>query len=97
MPGQRCRASQPFRATPEADVQCSQTEDTAKQTSRSADYALTPAKVGKQFEAASKAGARFAIVVGPEEWPAGEVMLKNLATQAQEQVKITELVTRLTK
>jgi histidyl-tRNA synthetase len=61
------------------------------------DYALTPAKVGKQFQAASAGGARFALVVGPEEWASGEVKLKNLATEKEERVKTADLTTKLTK
>lgn len=61
----------------------------------SVDYALTPAKVGKQFQAASASGARFALVVGPEEWKSGEVKLKNLATGEEERVKFAEARSRL--
>jgi histidyl-tRNA synthetase len=61
----------------------------------SIDYALTPAKVGKQFEMASALGARFAVVVGPEEWKTSEVTLKNLATTTQERVKVVELAKKL--
>ena len=61
------------------------------------DYALTPAKVGKQFQAASAAGARFALVVGPEEWKTGEVKLKNLATEKEERIKIADIAGRVTK
>jgi histidyl-tRNA synthetase len=56
------------------------------------DYSLTPAKVGKQFQTASALGARFAVVVGPEEWAAGEVKLKNLATSEERRVKTGEIV-----
>jgi histidyl-tRNA synthetase len=59
------------------------------------DYSLTPAKVGKQFQAASTLGARWAVVVGPEEWATGEVMLKNLASGTQERVKTTDLAGRI--
>jgi histidyl-tRNA synthetase len=44
------------------------------------DFALTAAKVGKQFQAAEQTGARFAVVVG-EEWPALKV--KELATREE--------------
>ncbi len=57
----------------------------------SIDYALTPAKVGKQFQAASASGARFAVTIGPDEWNAGEVKLKNLAAGTETRVKISEL------
>jgi histidyl-tRNA synthetase len=56
------------------------------------DYSLTPAKVAKQFQNASALEARFALVVGPEEWPAGEVKLKDLATQKEQRLKIADLV-----
>jgi histidyl-tRNA synthetase len=44
------------------------------------NYAFTEAKVGKQFESASASGARYALVIGTNEWKSGEVKLKNLAT-----------------
>jgi histidyl-tRNA synthetase len=59
------------------------------------EYPLTPAKVGRQFQAASTLGARWAVVVGPEEWATGEVMLKNLASGTQERVKTTDLAGRI--
>lgn len=59
------------------------------------DYALTNAKVGKQFQAASAAGAVRAVVVGTEEWAAGDVMLKDLATGQQDRVAAKDLANRL--
>ncbi len=59
------------------------------------DYPLTSAKVGKQFQTASVAGARAAVVIGPDEWKTGEVTLKTLSTGAQERLALTELVSRL--
>jgi histidyl-tRNA synthetase len=56
------------------------------------DYAFTPAKVGKQFQAASASGARFALVIGPDEWKAGEVKLKNLGSGDEKRVKIGEVI-----
>ncbi len=44
------------------------------------DYAMGPAKVGKQFQAAESLGAKFAVVVGAE-WP--EVKVKQLATRME--------------
>lgn len=55
------------------------------------EYALTPAKVGKQFEAAGRSGARYAVTIGADEWNAGEVKLKDLAAGQEERVKIAEL------
>lgn len=45
-----------------------------------ADYSLTPAKVGKQFQTAEQLGARVALLFG-DEWP--EVKLKDLRTGEQ--------------
>jgi len=61
------------------------------------DCALTPAKVGKQFQAASASGARYALVIGPDEWKSGEVKLKNLVSGMEEQVQVTDVTTKLTK
>lgn len=44
------------------------------------DFAMGQAKVGKQFQAAESAGARFAVVVGAE-WP--ELRIKQLATRSE--------------
>jgi len=59
------------------------------------DYSLTPAKIGKQFQTGAALGARYAVVVGPEEWAAGEATIKHLASQAQERVKLADLIGRL--
>jgi histidyl-tRNA synthetase len=59
------------------------------------DYSLTPAKIGKQFQTGAAFGAKFAVVIGPEEWAVGEITLKNLATQTQERVKIADIVGKL--
>jgi histidyl-tRNA synthetase len=44
------------------------------------DFAMTPAKVGKQFQSAEQLGARQAVLVG-DEWPVLKV--KTLATRAE--------------
>jgi histidyl-tRNA synthetase len=54
------------------------------------DYSFTPAKVGKQFQTAVAAGARFALVIGAEEWRSGDVKLKELATQKEERVSVSK-------
>ena len=56
------------------------------------DYALAPAKVGKQFQAAEQLGARVAILLG-DEWP--QVAVKDLATGKQELVVSGSLTTRV--
>ena len=59
------------------------------------DYALTETKVGKQFQAASAAGARYALTIGPDEWSAGEVKLKNLSMGTEERVRLAEVARRI--
>ncbi len=61
----------------------------------SIDYALSPAKVGKQFENASSLNARWAIVVAPQEWQGGQVKLKNMASGQEGAVAISEVAKRL--
>jgi histidyl-tRNA synthetase len=56
------------------------------------DYALAPAKVGKQFQAAEQLGAKVAILFG-DEWP--QVAVKDLATGEQELVESGSLTARL--
>jgi len=62
----------------------------------SVDYAFTETKVGKQFQNAVALGARFAVVVGPEEWRGGAVKLKNLAKGEEVTVNVSELVKHFT-
>jgi histidyl-tRNA synthetase len=52
------------------------------------DYALTGAKVGKQFQTAEHLGARAAVLVG-DEWP--QVKLKNLATREEQLIAPTDV------
>jgi len=56
------------------------------------DYPLSPAKVGKQFQAAEQAGARHALVIG-DEWP--QLKLKTLATREEALIPLEELPARL--
>lgn len=58
------------------------------------DYPLVGAKVGKQFEAASAAGAKFAVVIG-DEWAQGQTTVKTLATREEAKVSIAELRDKL--
>jgi len=59
----------------------------------SADFPLTGAKVAKQFQAAEKSGARFALVIGSE-YP--ELKLKILASRTEETGHADDLVDWLT-
>ena len=56
------------------------------------EYAWNPAKVGKQFQAAESAGARFAVVMG-QEWPT--VKLKKLASREGREVDVRDLLSAL--
>ncbi len=60
---------------------------------RRVDFALTAAKIGKQFQAAEAMGAKYAAVVG-HEWPL--VKLKTLATREESVVEASQLPMRLT-
>jgi histidyl-tRNA synthetase len=61
----------------------------------SIDYSLAAAKVGKQFEQAASLKARWAIVLGPQEWQSGQVKLKNMASGQEEAVTAGEVAARL--
>lgn len=56
------------------------------------DYPLTPAKVGKQFQAAEELGATIAILYG-DEWP--QVKMKTLATREEKLVPHQEILAHL--
>lgn len=50
------------------------------------DYPLKDQGFGKQFKAASGAGARFALVYGSDELERGQVKLRNMATREEEEI-----------
>jgi histidyl-tRNA synthetase len=54
-------------------------------------YNFKTGGIGKQFKDADARGARFTVVLGPEEVARGEVMLKEMATGTEKRVKIDEL------
>jgi histidyl-tRNA synthetase len=56
---------------------------------------LTPDKLGKQFKYADRIGAKFAVILGPDEVEAGKVTIKNFATGEQETVMQSELVIKV--
>jgi histidyl-tRNA synthetase len=56
------------------------------------DYPLTPAKVGRQFQAAEDLGARVALLYG-DEWP--EVKIKDMGSGEQELVAHERLLAHL--
>ena len=70
---------------PQALALVQELRDAGKRT----DFALAPAKVGKQFQAAENLGARLAVVIG-EEWP--RVKVKTLATREERELSREELL-----
>jgi histidyl-tRNA synthetase len=63
---------------------------------RAASY-LEFAKIPKQLKYADRIGARFAIIVGPDEAAQGLVTIKDLRTRSQTTVPQTEMVQQLKK
>jgi histidyl-tRNA synthetase len=61
----------------------------------SVEYALASQKLGKQLEQASARGARFAIVIGPDDRAKGEVQVKDLAARTQVAVRREAVVAAL--
>jgi histidyl-tRNA synthetase len=59
-----------------------------------ADHALTPQKMGKQFQLAESAKARFAVIVGAE-FPT--LIVKNLRTRDQMEVPAASLMQKLSE
>jgi histidyl-tRNA synthetase len=57
----------------------------------SAETPYSPAGVGKDLKAANQARARFAVIVGPDEWSSGQVNLKDLRTGQQRQLSLEDL------
>lgn len=57
----------------------------------SADTPFAPAGVGKDLKAASRDGARFAVIIGPDEWSAKAANLKNLEDGTERRVSIDAL------
>jgi histidyl-tRNA synthetase len=69
---------------PQALALVQELRDSGKRT----DFALAPAKVGKQFQAAENLGARLAVIIG-DEWP--RVKVKTLATREEREVSREEI------
>ncbi|HEV8613035.1 MAG TPA: histidine--tRNA ligase [Gemmatimonadales bacterium] len=61
------------------------------------EYALGDDKVGKQLKLADARGARFAVVLGPEEAARHAVVLKDLRGGSQREVPLPELAQELAK
>jgi histidyl-tRNA synthetase len=59
------------------------------------EYALNHNAVGKQLTLANTRGARFAVVIGPDDRAAGQVQLKDLQAKTQDAVPALSLAARL--
>jgi len=59
------------------------------------EYALAHQALGKQLKLADARGARFAVVIGPDDREKGEVMVKDLEAKTQEAVQRSDAVARL--
>ncbi len=57
------------------------------------EYALKAQAVAKQLKIAAARQAKTAVIIGPDEREAGEVMLRNLGTGAEERIAVDKLVT----
>ena len=57
------------------------------------EYALKKQALGKQIELASVRGARWAIVIGPDEVAAGMAVVRNLSDKSEKKVSLDQLVT----
>jgi histidyl-tRNA synthetase len=55
------------------------------------DLDLEARGFGAQMKAAGRSGARFAVILGEDEWKRGEVMLKDLESGAQRTVRVQDL------
>lgn len=60
-----------------------------------AETPYSPSGVGKDMKAATQHKIPLAVIVGPEEWEAHEVNLKNLTTGEQSRVPMGELANRI--
>jgi histidyl-tRNA synthetase len=59
------------------------------------EFAMNASALGKQLNLASSRGARFAVVIGPDDRARGEVQLKDLAAKTQDAIAVASLVSRL--
>ncbi len=59
-----------------------------REAGRRVDYALTPTKIGKQFQTAEHLGASMALLIG-EEWP--QIKLKKLGTREEFLIDASQL------
>jgi histidyl-tRNA synthetase len=61
----------------------------------SVDFDLEARGFGAQMKSAGKSGARALVLLGEDEWKRGEVVVKDLASGAQETIARSELPAKL--
>ena len=76
-------------ADSEKSAACMQVTQSLRESGRRVQFSLADAKVGKQFQAAEQAGAKFAVVVGSE-FP--NLSLKTLADRSEVRTSFDELI-----
>jgi len=59
------------------------------------EFAMNASGLGKQLTLASARGARYAVVIGPDDRARGEVQLKDLTAKTQDAVAVSSLVSHL--
>jgi histidyl-tRNA synthetase len=78
--------------TPEQRAEVLRLAHSLRNAGHTVDYALRPQAVGKQLKTASALNASFAIVVGPDELAAGEVVVRTMASGEERRVALDELL-----
>jgi histidyl-tRNA synthetase len=63
-----------------------------RQAGIAAETPYTPAGVGKDLKAANQAQANYAVIIGPDEWPSGEVNLKDLHSGIQKRLDLEKAI-----
>jgi histidyl-tRNA synthetase len=63
----------------------------------SVETSFSPAGVGKDLKAASRDGARYAIILGPDEWSEHSANLKDLREGTERRVPIDRLAENIRK
>jgi histidyl-tRNA synthetase len=76
-------------ADSEKSAACMQVAQSLRESGRRVQFSLADAKVGKQFQAAEQAGAKFAVVVGSE-FP--DLSLKTLADRSEVRTSFDGLI-----
>ena len=61
------------------------------------DMCFEEAKLGNMFKRAERKGAKFAVIIGENEVNNQEVIIKNLATTAQNSVPVSELIEKISQ